>query len=94
MSPVQKAAVVVALILIGPIMFVGSKELSLKRAFSKVTVGDTSAVVTATMGTPGSETRAGLPSNVEIEYRYSAWPLPTAWVIDFQNDKVVAKIER
>jgi hypothetical protein len=94
MSPMPKVAVVIALILIGPIMFFGSRELSLKRAFSKIAVGDTTAVVTATMGKPESEIRAGLKSNVDIEYRYSAWPLPIVWAIDFQNDKVVVKTEK
>lgn len=94
MSPLLKIAVVVALILIGPIMFFGSRELSLKRAFAKIAVGDTTAVVTATMGKPEHEVRAGPQGNVEVEYRYSAWPLPTVWAIDFQNDRVVAKTEK
>ena len=94
MSPMPKIAVVVALILIGPIMFFGSRDLSLKRAFSKVAVGDTTAVVTATMGKPESEIHAGLHSSIESEYRYSAWPMPTVWAIDFQNDRVVAKTEK
>jgi hypothetical protein len=94
MSPILKVAVVVALILIGPVMFFGSKDLSLKRGFSKVAIGDTTMVVTAAMGKPESEVRAGLQSKVEVEYRYSAWPLPTVWSIDFINDKVAAKTEK
>jgi hypothetical protein len=91
MSPGKTFALIVALLLIGPAMFVTSRYLSLGQRFEKVNVGDDLATVKATMGTPTEDATTGLYFHGDREYRYSVTPIPTLWVVSFKDGKVVAK---
>ena len=91
-AKLSKFAAIVVILLIGPVMYVVSRAHSLTHAFSRINVGDTPAEVTAILGKPtnGVDQNRG---NSDVEYRYSAWPLPKVWVIRFRNGKVVEKTE-
>ncbi len=91
MSTAKTFTLIVLLILIGPVMFVISRELSTAQRFDKVQPGDEAATVKSTMGTPQEEARTGLYLHGDTEYRYSVWPLPGLWIVSFKDGKVVEK---
>jgi hypothetical protein len=91
MSPRKTFALIVALLLIGPAMFITSRYLSLGQRFEKVNIGDDLATVKATMGTPSEEATTALYFHGDREYRYFVTPIPTLWVVSFKDGKVVAK---
>lgn len=78
-----------AVVVIGPAMYVFSRAHSLTAAFRRVQVGDTPEQVTALLGKPGSEVSG---SGGSVEYRYTSWPIPSVWIVRFSGGKVVAKI--
>jgi hypothetical protein len=86
MSPLKQVAILVALVIIGPAMYVFSRAHSLTLAFARIKVGDTADQVLHVMGKP-DEGMAPEPA----EYRYAAWPLPQEWVIHFSGGKVASK---
>ena len=86
MSPAKTMALIIALVVIGPLMFLFSRGLSLARGFERVQVGDSVAAVKAAMGPPREE--------APDAYRYSSWPMPTVYVVSLQNDKVTAKTKQ
>jgi hypothetical protein len=91
MSTGKTFALIVAILVIGPVMFITSRYLSLGQRFEKVTVGDDMAKVKATMGTPTDEATTNLYLHGEREYRYSVTPIPDVWVVSFKDGKVVEK---
>jgi len=91
MSTGKTFALIIAILLIGPLMFVSSRFLSLGQRFEKVKVGDDVATVKATMGTPTEEATTGLYLHGDAEYRYSITAVPGVWVVSFKNGKVVEK---
>lgn len=91
MSPAKTFAFIVALLLIGPVMFIVSRELSVAKRFDQVKVGDPVATVKTTMGTPQEDARTGLYLHGDSEYRYSVWPFPGVWVVSFKDGKVIEK---
>jgi hypothetical protein len=93
MSNLTKSVLVFILVLIGPVMYVISRQHSLARAYAQVRVGDSTAAVLATMGQPQHQEREHPRLHAELEYRYQAWPLPPTWVIGFSGDKVIEKDE-
>jgi hypothetical protein len=82
---------IILLVLIGPVMFVVARSLSLARAFDKVQVGDAAATVKTTMGAPQEEASANLYLHGDTEYRYSIWPVPKLWVVSLKDGKVIEK---
>lgn len=92
-SNVRNIVLVVALVLIGPIMFLGSRGLSLGKGFDRVNVGDTEADVRKKMGPPQTLAHAGLYLHGDTEYRYSSWPFPQLWVVSLKDGKVVEKAD-
>jgi len=90
MSPAKTMALILAVVVIGPLMFLFSRGLSLARGFDRVQVGDSSAAVKAALGPPGEETHSG----PQTHYRYSSWPVPTVYVVSLQDDKVTAKTKQ
>jgi hypothetical protein len=91
MSPAKTFALIVAVVLIGPVMFIFARGLSLARGFDKVQVGDPSAAVIAAMGQPQEEARTGLSTQGDTEYRYRAWPVSTVYVVALKDGKVLEK---
>jgi hypothetical protein len=89
----SKAAAVVVLLIMGPAMYVVSRAHTLSRAFAHVQVGDTAAAVVTTMGKPQDEAQGNVSADSKIEYRYTAWPFPRAWVVGLRDGKVVEKAE-
>ncbi len=86
----KQIALVVALVIIGPAMYVFSRAHSLTMAFQRINVGDTPARVTAVLGKPQSSVNG---NGGAVEYHYSSWPIPTVWVVRFTDGKVVEKLE-
>src|SRR5690242_9836548 len=91
MSTGKTFALIFLVLVIGPVMFVTSRYLSLGQRFEKVNIGDDVATVKATMGTPTEEATAGLYLHGDAEYRYSITPVPGVWVVSFKNGKVLEK---
>lgn len=91
MSTAKTFAIIFAVLLIGPVMFIGSRYTSIKQRFEKVNLGDSAASVRTTMGPPGAETRENTHLHGDLELSYSVWPIPMLWVVDFKDDKVIAK---
>lgn len=84
-------AIILVVLLIGPVMFIASRFLSLGKRFENVHVGDSLATVKSTMGTPSSEATTDLYLHGDTEYRYSVTPLPGVWVVSFKDGKVIEK---
>src|SRR4051794_17780717 len=90
MSPAKTMGLILAIIVIGPVMFLFSRGLSLARGFERVQIGDSIDAVKAALGPPGAETHTG----PQTDYRYSSWPVPTVYVVSLQDDKVTAKTKQ
>ena len=91
MSTGKTFALIIAILLIGPAMFITSRYLSLGQRFEKVTLGDDLVKVKATMGTPTEEATTSLYLHGDREYRYSVTPVPGLWIVSFKDGKVVEK---
>jgi hypothetical protein len=91
MSTGKTFALILAILLIGPLMFITSRFLSLGQRFDKVNIGDDVATVKTTLGVPTEAVTSGLYLHGDTEYRYSITPLPGVWVVSFKNGKVVEK---
>src|SRR5262245_53800961 len=91
MSTGKTFALIFLLLLIGPVMFVVSRGLSLARAFEKVQVGDSAETLRTTMGAPREEAHSNLYLHGDTEYRYSVWPIPHVWVVGLKDGKVLEK---
>lgn len=77
-----------AVVVIGPAMYVFARARSLTVAFQRVPLGATPEQVTAMLGRPESEADG---SGGRVEYRYRSWPIPTVWIVRFSGGKVVEK---
>lgn len=91
MSSAKTFTIIFVVLLIGPVMFITSRFLSLGQRFDKVAVGDTVATVRETMGSPEEEATTDLYLQGDTEYRYSVKPLPSVWVVSFKAGKVIEK---
>jgi hypothetical protein len=92
MSTAKTVSLIAAILLIGPVMFIVSRGLSLARAFDQVKIGDTDAAVKHTMGAPPEDVQGKLHiTSNNSEYRYSIWPIPKTWIIRMKDGKVVDK---
>jgi hypothetical protein len=91
MSTAKTFTIIFVVLLIGPVMFIGSRYMSIKERFEKVNVGDSVATVRGTMGTPSEETRENTYMHGDREFLYWVWPIPELWVVGFKDDKVIAK---
>lgn len=80
----------IALVLIGPVMFMLSRAYALDSAFKHIHRGESQSAVQAVMGRPQRQIRHVPPAKVDLEYRYSVWPLSGAWVIEFADGRVIA----
>jgi len=90
MSTVLKIVAAVAILLMGPVMYVVSRVHTLELGFSRVQVGDSAQIVRAAMGRPQME----VPSPVgDTDYMYSAKPYPRMWIVGMRDGKVVKKTE-
>lgn len=87
-EPWKPLALALAVVVIGPAMYVFSRAHSLAAAFQRVQLGDTPEQVTAVLGKPGSEVDN---SGGRVEYRYRSWPIPTVWIVRFSGGRVVEK---
>lgn len=83
--------VLFAVLLIGPVMFIASRYLSVASRYEKVNVGDSVATVKDTMGPPDEQTISLIYPQGDVEYHYRAWPVPKTWVVSFKDGKVVNK---
>ena len=93
MPKFAKPALLVLLILIGPLMYAVARMNGLSAAFAKINVGDPASAVLARMGSPQGETHGDRRRRTDVEYRYSVWPLPKVWVVGLKNGQVVEKSE-
>ena len=91
MSTAKTVSLIAAILLIGPVMFIVSRGLSLARGFDQVKIGDTDAAVKHAMGAPPEEANNQLHINSNTEYRYSIWLIPKVWIIRMKDGKVVEK---
>lgn len=91
MSNSAKMLAIVALLAIGPLMYVFGRGNSLNAALERISIGDSSETVVTKMGRPQEETRTGLYLKGDAEYRYRTWPLPGLWVVSFKDGKVLEK---
>jgi hypothetical protein len=91
MSNLKTMLAIIAVLAIGPVMYIAGRGNSLSGALEKVQVGDSPQAVIATMGHPQEEARASLYLRGDTEYRYSTWPLPGVWVVSFKDGKVLEK---
>jgi hypothetical protein len=91
MSTGKTFALIFAILLIGPAMFITSRFLSLSQRFDRVSIGDDVAKVKATMGPPSDTATTGLYLHGDTEYRYSITPVPGVWVVSFKDGKVIEK---
>jgi hypothetical protein len=91
MSTGKTFALIFALLIIGPVMFITSRYLSLGQRFEKVNIGDDVATVKATLGPPTEQATSGLYLHGDSEYRYSITPVPGVWVVSFKDGKVIEK---
>ena len=86
-------ALIFALLLIGPVMYVVAREVSMGRAFGRIDIGDPAIDVIHRMGAPQEEATANLHTQADKEYRYFVWPMKRMWVFGVKDDKVVDKQE-
>jgi hypothetical protein len=91
MSNLVKVLAILALLVIGPVMYVFGRGNSLSAALDKINVGDSPDIVLSKMGHPQEEARTGLHLHGDSEYRYTSWPLPELWVVSFKDGKVLEK---
>jgi hypothetical protein len=91
MSNLPKVLAIVALLAIGPVMYVFGRGNSLNAALDKIQVGDSTETVLTKMGHPQEEVRTGLHLHGDSEYHYTTWPLSGVWIVSFQNGKVLEK---
>ncbi len=82
-------ALALAVVVMGPAMYVFARAHSLNNAFRHVRIGDTAQQVTAVLGKPGSAVSG---SGGSVEYRYTSWPIPTVWIVRLNGGKVVEKV--
>lgn len=81
----------VVLVLIGPAMFVLSRVYAFDSAFARIRPGETRAEVQAVLGRPARRIwRRVSRTRVELDYRYTVWPLSGAWVVAFAGGRVVS----
>ncbi len=91
MQRIVLAALAVALVLIGPAMFVFSRAAALDAAFARLRGGQSGAQVRRLLGRPDAEV-ALAPSLREYEYR--VWPLSGLWAVEFRHGRAVAARRR
>ena len=91
MSNLKTMLAILAVLAIGPVMYIAGRGNSLSGALGKVKVGDSPKAVIAAMGHPQEEARTSLYLHGDTEYRYSTWPLPGVWVVSFKDGKVLEK---
>ncbi|HEU4624916.1 MAG TPA: hypothetical protein VFS52_09155 [Steroidobacteraceae bacterium] len=91
MSTGKTFALIFAILLIGPLMFITARFLTLGQRFEKVQVGDDVAAVKETMGPPTEEATTGLYLHGDTEYRYAVPVVPGVWVVSFKDGKVIEK---
>lgn len=91
MSNLKTTLAIIAVLAIGPVMYILGRGNSLSGGLAKVNVGDAPAAVVAAMGHPQEEVHTGLYLRGDTEYRYSTWVLPGLWVVSFQDGKVLEK---
>lgn len=83
----------IALVLVGPAMFLISRTDALDQAFARLRPGETRAQVIALLGAPQRQVRLGPPAS-GLEYWYRVWPLPGVWEVDLRAGRVVGARER
>ncbi|HVY81996.1 MAG TPA: hypothetical protein VG994_13490 [Steroidobacteraceae bacterium] len=91
MSTGKTFALIFAILLIGPVMFITGRFLTLGQRFEKVHVGDDAAAVKETLGPPTEAVTSGLYLHGDTEYRYSVPAVPGVWVVSFKDGKVIEK---
>jgi hypothetical protein len=83
-----------AVLLIGPGMYVFSRAHALNAALGRISVGETPRQVISALGQPQQKRQLAPPHRGDLEYRYTIWPIPTAWVVRFRDGSVIAKFRR
>lgn len=91
MSNLKTMLAILAILAIGPLMYIAGRGNSLSGGLAKVNVGDSPQAVVAAMGHPQEEVHASLYLHGDTEYHYSTWPLPGVWVVSFKDGKVLEK---
>lgn len=109
MNRLMLIVLIAVLVLIGPAMFVFSRRRALDAALARIHPGESPAQVVKALGRPqrrliepktlgGSAPATGAqhhaPPSAILEYRYSVWPLPGQWRVEFRNGKVVGTARR
>jgi len=94
MRRVLLVVLAIALVLVGPVMFLISRTFALDQGFARLKPGESSAQVIARLGAPGRRVRHGVGAAAVIEYRYRVWPLPEVWEVDLRAGRVVEARER
>ncbi len=91
MQRIVLAALAVALVLIGPAMFVFSRAAALDAAFARLRGGQTQPQVQRRLGRPDERAAVGEGT---LEYEYRVWPLSGVWAVEFRHGRAVAARRR
>ena len=94
MQRIVLAALAVALVLIGPAMFVFSRAAALDAAFARVRGGQSGAQVQKLLGRPDAEVALAPQGGGVLEYEYRVWPLRGVWAVELRRGRVVAARRR
>lgn len=94
MQRIVLAALAVALVLIGPAMFVFSRAAALDAAFARLRGGQSGAQVRRLLGRPDAEVALAPQGESLREYEYRVWPLSGLWAVEFRHGRAVAARRR
>ena len=87
MQRVLVTALGVGFVLVGPVMFVLSRSAALNAAVAHLRPGEQVAAVRVKLGPPAGCVRSARGTQV---CRYTVWPLPGAWAVEFSTGRLVA----
>jgi hypothetical protein len=85
------ALAAIAIVLIGPGMYVFSRAHALDVALARISTGETPQQVISALGEPQQKRPLAPPQQGNLEYRYTIWPMSKAWVVRFRDGRVVEK---
>lgn len=94
MNRALSIALPAAVVLIGPGMYVFSRAHALDAALARISAGETPRQVITALGEPQQKQQLMPPQQADLEYRYTVWPMPKAWVVRFRDGRVVAKFRQ
>jgi hypothetical protein len=83
-----------AVVLVGPVMYIFSRAHALDANLARISAGETPQQVISALGLPQQKRQLAPPRQGDLEYRYTIWPMSRAWVVRFQDGRVVEKFSQ